>query len=859
MRNSNITAVIPELMDKEQLILLVKEQNKIISFQNDQRDNRAAELVIANKELAFQNDEKKKRKDESILQSENIKFLNLVDANSKKNLHLLNQAQAIANYGHIEYNYLSGVLSISDNMNRIFGLIPGNNILSIAELLSLIHPDDLEYFYKVTPVNVADHKDIQFECRIIRKGGEIRHLSTIRRIIYDNNNVPIGNYEVVRDITDQKKIEQILKKQNQLYLFNSKLNQAITHCNNSISLFEAICHIAVDSGEFKIAAIGSFSDEGSFLNYAASANTYIEDIHLFKCIEFIENGAMWNIKQHGKYFIINDIENELLPEKWKQWARLRNWKSYIALPIKKADKVVAVFNLWSNELSYFDKDRIKLLEEACFDVSFTLERLELETKSAIFDSPKEIIMFSLDINYCYLAFTGVHKETMKQIWGCNIEVKANMLDLITSKNDKQKAKINFDRALNGEYFSVEEDYGNTAFSRIFYTNNYSPIYDKERKIIGVSVFVMDSTKVRNFEKKSIQFAQAIEQSYASIAISDTDGNIEYVNPSFIQKTGYTSAEVIGKNHRILKSGYTSDIEYKELWQRITSGKEWQGEFHNKKKNGELYWEYTFISPIKDAQGNIINFLAIKEDITERKLEEKIKKKIIDDIIQRNKDLEQFSYIISHNLRAPVANIMGISQILQKVALGKNEERKFLEDLTISVEKLDTVIRDINIVLQVRSQLNEKKEIINFSNIVTNINTSIGDLIKTTNVKLITDFSSVDEMFSLKSYLYSIFYNLILNSIKYRRNDINPVIEITSRKTENTIELIFKDNGIGIDMTKNKELVFGLYKRFHEHTEGKGVGLFMVKTQVESLGGKIFIESEINIGTEFRIVFECINN
>ena len=127
------------------------------------------------------------------------------------------------------------------------------------------------------------------------------------------------------------------------------------------------------------------------------------------------------------------------------------------------------------------------------------------------------------------------------------------------------------------------------------------------------------------EEEIIKLSSAVEQSPSIVVITDTEGNIEFVNPKFTKVTGYTSDEVIGKNPRILKSGETSQEEYKHMWKTITSGKAWWGEFHNKKKNGEFYWEYASISPIKDSKGKIIHFLAVKEDITERKVsDEKIK-------------------------------------------------------------------------------------------------------------------------------------------------------------------------------------------------------------------------------------------
>ena len=123
-----------------------------------------------------------------------------------------------------------------------------------------------------------------------------------------------------------------------------------------------------------------------------------------------------------------------------------------------------------------------------------------------------------------------------------------------------------------------------------------------------------------------------------------------------------------------------------------------------------------------------------------------------------------------------------------------------------------------------------------------------------NVQFECGFDEVDAIFTIKSYLYSIFYNLTSNSIKYRRTDVAPVITIQSRKVKNKLEICFKDNSKGIDLDKNGSQLFGLYKRFDTTTEGKGMGLFMVKTQVEALGGKINVKSKLGQGTEFVLQF-----
>ena len=250
----------------------------------------------------------------------------------------------------------------------------------------------------------------------------------------------------------------------------------------------------------------------------------------------------------------------------------------------------------------------------------------------------------------------------------------------------------------------------------------------------------------------------------------------------------------------------------------------------------------------------IRLYGILQDITERKLAEMERIKLVNDLITRNRELEQFAYIVSHNLRAPVANIMGASRALDGPDLTRENKEALGKGINLSVKKLDEVVKDLNHILQVKSEMNGAKEKVNFSELVNDIKASITNLISNKDVEIKFDFTDINEFFTLKPYLYSIFFNLICNSVKYRRQYIHSVIEIKSRITDNNTELIFTDNGMGMDLKETGEQIFGLYKRFHANIEGKGMGLFMVKTQVETLGGNISIRSNVNKGTEFTIQF-----
>ncbi|WP_158799858.1 PAS domain S-box protein [Pedobacter sp. L105] len=302
-------------------------------------------------------------------------------------------------------------------------------------------------------------------------------------------------------------------------------------------------------------------------------------------------------------------------------------------------------------------------------------------------------------------------------------------------------------------------------------------------------------------------------------------------------------EVIGRNIWDLFHMSVGNLSYLNM---LKAAKE------NKVQNYEWFMEglncWVDITVYPSAKGLSIFF----KDITERKFGEMERAKMVSDILKRNNDLEQFSYIISHNLRAPVANIIGLTEELIRDQAVKGEDSLLMDYLVASTKKLDTVIIDLNAVLQVKREIIDNKDIIILSRLLEEVLTYIPNLIREQKVKFVIDFSAGDELWTLKSFMHSIFYNLISNSIKYRQPGVNPIIEIKSERSGNKFILIFIDNGIGIDLVKNKGEVFGLYKRFHSHVEGKGMGLFMVKTQVETLGGTISVESKVNHGTQFRI-------
>jgi len=269
-------------------------------------------------------------------------------------------------------------------------------------------------------------------------------------------------------------------------------------------------------------------------------------------------------------------------------------------------------------------------------------------------------------------------------------------------------------------------------------------------------------------------------------------------------------------------------------------------------DGATVWYAISINPVKDTRDHIIGLCCSATNITSAKLAEFETARISNDLVHRNKDLEQFAYIVSHNLRAPLANIVSLSDMLKDKDLTDNEKRELEGFLFQSTTKLDEIVKDLNQILQIRKDIGEKKVKVVFAQLVNDILTGFSQTIRKENIKIITDFSNAAGIYSIKSYLYSIFYNLIANSIKYRQPDIPLIVEIRSWTEDAMVNITFKDNARGIDLAVHGEEVFGLYKRFNTDTEGKGIGLYMVQHQVEALGGRISIDSQPKAGSTFLV-------
>ena len=358
------------------------------------------------------------------------------------------------------------------------------------------------------------------------------------------------------------------------------------------------------------------------------------------------------------------------------------------------------------------------------------------------------------------------------------------------------------------------------------------------------------------EEKIRQFSLVVEQSPASIVITNLEGIIEYVNKKFTKVTGYTAEEILGMNPRILKSGKMPDSLYKELWGTITAGKEWHGELINRKKDNNLYWELVSISPVKNEKGETTHYIAVKEDITGHKEIEAELRKAKQKAEESNKLKSEFLANMSHEIRTPMNGIMGFASLLEDDDLSPESRRNYVQIIQNSTRQLLHIIDEILEVSKLQTRQVKKEDTkLNINEILMQCFSEFDRKAKNKGLSLYVKKGLPDgaaRIYVDGEKLHKIIDNLLENALKFTQQGH---VEMGYNRRRNKLEFYVKDTGIGISYDA-RELIFEQFsqedKKLSRSEGGLGLGLSIVKGNVELLNGKIRLESEKGKGSTFFV-------
>lgn len=363
-------------------------------------------------------------------------------------------------------------------------------------------------------------------------------------------------------------------------------------------------------------------------------------------------------------------------------------------------------------------------------------------------------------------------------------------------------------------------------------------------------FIKDITESKIADREIQKLSQIAKRTSNGVVLTDMDRKIVWVNDGFVKITGFSLEESSGrKPGELLQTDGTDPATVAFMKEKFAANEGFEATILNRAKDGRKYWVEMKIQPFF-MDGAQIGFMAVETDVTDRVEREAEQKKLIEQLTISLEDLTQFSYIVSHNLRAPLTNIIGLSGVLQKT-LEQGKPSEIAKMILQSAKNLDTVLKDLNEMLSLKNQKLEYREI-RLEAVCAEAVQLLEAQVKDSGAQIDAEFSEAPVLYSVKPYLVSIFYNMIGNAIKYCKKDMPPDISIASRTNGKEIVLEFADKGIGINLEKNADRVFGLYQRFNISKEGKGIGLFLTKSNVRLLGGEIEVASTYGEGTKFTI-------
>lgn len=407
---------------------------------------------------------------------------------------------------------------------------------------------------------------------------------------------------------------------------------------------------------------------------------------------------------------------------------------------------------------------------------------------------------------------------------------------------------------------------------IWVSVNGFPILNKENQISEIVINFIDITDQKKLEiqlqqsyNEVLQRQFAIDQ-HAIVAITDYHGKITYANDLFCAISKYKAEDLIGKDHRILNSGYHSKVFFKDLYLTIMKGAVWHGEIKNKAKDGSYYWVTSTIVPLNDAVTKKVSYVSISTNITERKWAEKVLNKYMHELEEMNQAKDKFFSIIAHDLRNPFVGIMGVTDLLLE-RMQEDENKQFFSPYEHYIKMIQTASKSAHALLEnlmnwaklQRNDISYSPEKISFKKILNSCVMLVTGNAFTKNIAIEVNYQDEDTVYADESHLNTIVRNLLTNAIKFTNS--NGRIIVSASKKDAYLEIAVRDTGIGISR-QNVDKIFRIDSKFSQigtaNEKGTGLGLILCKDFVEKQGGKIWVESEVGKGSTFTFTLPLAN-
>ncbi len=435
-------------------------------------------------------------------------------------------------------------------------------------------------------------------------------------------------------------------------------------------------------------------------------------------------------------------------------------------------------------------------------------------------------------------------------YGCRLEeLKSKFITDINILTDAEnKLQMEYALELKKNHFTHKQRLANGQIRDVDVYS--SPIFVNGRKVL-YSIIHDVTDRVLSEQQVHLNIS-ALNSASNGILITDTKGSIVWANRSFSDMSGYDLNEAFGRNPReLVRSGHQTKDYYKKMWDTILRGDVWLGELVNRRKDGSTYFEEMSITPVKDRSDNITHFIAIKQDITERKhIADQILMNM-EELKKTNSELDRFVYSTSHELRAPLLSVLGLIDLNMESFSDNKESSDYLLMMKNSIQRADDTIKQI-LHYSRNSRLGVATEPVNIRDIVDLHIQDIRHMTEAKGVRFNVDIplNAIIESDSMR--LRIIIHSLITNAVQYQRQaETDKWIRISFEQLDDSVVFTVQDNGEGIPENKF-DSIFEMFKRESSLSTGPGLGLYMVREMILRLNGTITVTSTFGEGSRFVV-------
>lgn len=787
-----------------------------------------------------------------------------------KNKALVSALDA-ANMGIWEWNIQTNKITWSDQTYHHFGFVKPFPPVTFELYTSLIHPDDRPLLQERLQQTLQTNQEYHIEHRIVQPEGKIIWLEAAGRLLY-RKNVPYKLTGTVWDVTELKKSKSRLQSLDQLFsalsfsihelFLNSDWSKAIATGLQKIGEATLVDRVYLFQNDLNSTQGKTQTTSQRFEWNSGVAEPQIDNPELQE-LPGSEIEPSWSILSQNQPFF--HVVREMEATNFKRILQDENILSILLFPIfvRNAFWGFIGFDECKYERQWTEVE-FSVLRSFSTSIASALERKLSESEKEDWKIRYELVSAaSGQVIYDYNVGTG------NIVWGGNVAevlgyTEAEMGDINLwgeriHEQDRARAFELLEKAEAGllrydvEYrFQHKNKNFVTIYDRGFFMTNAE---DGGKRMLGMMSDITHRKVAEEALRESEQrFRILQEASFGGIGLHDK-GLIIDCNQGLSDLTGYSYSELIGMDGLLLiPEEYRSMVR-----ERILNNHDKAYDLEGLRKDGTRYFLEVHGKNIP-YKGDTIRVTEFR-DITERKtIEQQIVEQnakltaIAEDMRRKNEQLEEFTQIVSHNLRSPVGNIITLLEFYEN-AKSTQEASEYFELLKEASHKTLTTLHELHEVLKIKQEKKIDRQQLSFAEVFQSVKLMLHANIIQNDATIETDFDMAPALLYPRIYLESIFLNLISNALKYRKLETAPKIHLRTYQKADKTFLECTDNGLGIDLVKYGHQVFKMRKTFHTHPESRGIGLFLIKNQIEAMGGEIVLNSEPNKGSTFTVIFD----